>query len=115
MAVGLAVATVPGTVVAFGLGGPGIGTFIPAALRAADAPPGVRPRVAPGRVGTVPRLAVLVGPVVVGLVADATSLRLALLEVPLAAAVAFLLARALPRRVAGRGRLSPPRRAASSR
>jgi MFS family permease len=115
MAVGLAVATVPVTVVAFGLVGLGIGTFIPASLRAADALPGLRPGVALGLVGTVPRLAVLVGPVVVGLVADATSLRLALLEVPLAAAVAFLLARALPGRVAGRGRLSPPRRAASSR
>jgi MFS family permease len=96
MAAGLLAGSVPATIAAFAVVGLGIGTFIPASLRAADALPGMRPGVALGLVGTVPRLAVLVGPVVVGLVADATSLRLALLEVPLAAAAAFLLARALP-------------------
>ena len=100
MAVALVVGGVPGTVVAFGLVGLGIGTFIPASLRAADALPGLRPGVALGLVGSVPRVAVLVGPVVVGVVADATSLRVALWEVPLAAAGAFLLARALPGRTA---------------
>jgi MFS family permease len=99
MAIALVVGTVPAAVVAFGLVGLGIGTFIPASLRAADALPGLRPGVALGLVGTVPRLAVLLGPVVVGLVADATSLRAALWEVPLAALGAFLLARALPGRV----------------
>jgi MFS family permease len=98
MAVALVVGGVAGTVIAFGLVGLGIGTFIPASLRAADALPGLRPGVALGLVGTVPRVAVLVGPVVVGVVADVTSLRVALWEVPFAAAGAFLLARALPGR-----------------
>jgi MFS family permease len=110
MAAALVVGTVPAAVVAFGLVGLGIGTFIPASLRAADAIPGLRPGVALGLVGTVPRLAVLLGPVVVGLVADATSLRLALWVVPLAAAGALLLARALPGRV-----VAPPAGSAAAR
>lgn len=109
MAGALAAGTVPLTVIAFGLVGLGIGTFIPASLRAADALPGLRPGVALGLVGTVPRVAVLAGPVIVGFVADATSLRLALWEVPLAAAMAFLLARALPGRAVSPGTPAEPR------
>jgi len=114
MAVALVIASVPATVVAFALVGLGIGTFIPASLRAADALPGLRPGVALGLVGTVPRLAVLVGPVLVGLVADATSLRLALLVVPLAAAVALVLARSLPGRPDGDAQLRTSRGPARS-
>jgi predicted MFS family arabinose efflux permease len=98
MAAALALGSVPATVVAFGVVGIGIGTLIPASLRAADELPGLPPGVGLSLVGSIPRVAVLAAPVAVGLVADASSLRVALLEVPLAAAVAATLASALPRR-----------------
>jgi MFS family permease len=98
--VALLAGSVPATVVAFALVGAGIGTLIPAALRAADAVPGLPPGVGLGLAGAVPRIAVLVGPIGVGVLADAVGLRLALLYVPLAAAVAVLLAGRLPARPA---------------
>ncbi len=105
--------TAPAAVVAFALVGAGVGTLIPAALRAADAVPGLPPGVGLALAGAVPRVAVLVGPVGVGLLADAAGLRLALLHVPLAAAVAVLLAGLLPgrspTRVATRGQVGAPR------
>jgi MFS family permease len=100
-AVALLVPGVPVTVVAFALVGLGIGTLIPASLRAADVLPGLAPGVGLGLAGSVPRVAVLAGPVAVGLVADATSLRVALVVVPLAAAGAAVLARRLPSRLPG--------------
>jgi MFS family permease len=90
MAVALAAPGIAGTVVAFGLVGAGIGTLIPAAMRSAD-------RLLPNGmglmlVGTVLRIAIFVVPPVVGVVADAASLRAALLVMPLGAALVLVLA-----------------------
>lgn len=81
-----------GTVVAFGVVGLGIGSLIPAAMRAADAVPGLRPGSGLTAVSTVIRVGILPAAPLVGLVADATSLRLALGVVPLLAVLVVLLA-----------------------
>jgi MFS family permease len=97
------------TVVAFGLVGLGIGTLIPAGLRAADAVPGLPRGLGLALAGSVVRLAGLVVPPLVGAIADASSLRVGLIVLPLAAALAFLFAPALPgRRVAGRSAADAP-------
>ena len=96
MAVALARPWPPSTVVAFAVVGLGIGTLIPACMRAADGLPGLAPGVGLTLVGSVLRISVLAAPPLVGLVADAWSLRVALLVVPMACALAVLLAGALP-------------------
>jgi MFS family permease len=96
MAGALAVPTVATTVLAFGAVGLGIGTLIPASLRTADDVPGLPRGVGLSLVGTVDRLAILAAPVLIGVTADAYSLRAALLVIPLAAALVLLLAPALP-------------------
>ena len=65
-------------------------------MRAADDIPGLPRGVGLTLVGSVDRIAILVSPPLIGLMADASSLRAALIVVPLAAAVVLLLARALP-------------------
>jgi MFS family permease len=95
MAAALALADPVVTVVAFGVVGLGIGTIIPAAMRAADAVPGLRPGTGLTAVSTVLRAGGLVAAPLIGAVADATSLRLALGLVPLLALVVVLLAGAL--------------------
>jgi MFS family permease len=92
MVLSLAVPTAAGTVAGFGLVGLGIGTLIPAALRAADATPGLPRGAGLALVGTVNRLTVLVTPPLVGMLADAAGLRTALLCIPVAAAVVLALA-----------------------
>jgi MFS family permease len=93
MAAALAAPQIATTVIAFGVVGLGIGTLIPAAMRAADAllPQGMGLML----VGSVLRLALLIAPPVIGLVADAESLRVALAVIPLAAATVLLLSPAL--------------------
>jgi MFS family permease len=98
MAAALAFPGVATTIVAFGLVGAGIGTLIPAGLRAADGLPGLPRGVGLSLVGMVVRFAVLVSPALVGVTADALGLRAALVAMPLAAAVALLLSSALPTR-----------------
>jgi MFS family permease len=93
MAVALAVPGIVVTIVAFGLVGAGIGTLIPAAMRSAD-------RMLPNGmglmlVGTVLRIALLVAPPLVGVIADASSLRAALLVMPAGALLVIVLSRAL--------------------
>jgi MFS family permease len=93
MAVALALPSVTLTIVAFGLVGAGIGTLIPAAMRAAD-------RMLPNGmglmlVGTVLRITLLVAPPLVGVVADATSLRAALVLMPAGAVLVLVLTRVL--------------------
>jgi len=96
MAGALAVPAAVTTVLAFGAVGLGIGTLIPAGMRAADDIPGLPRGVGLTLVGSVDRIAILVSPALIGLLADAFSLRAALIVVPLATAVVVLLARALP-------------------
>jgi hypothetical protein len=93
MATALALPGILITIVAFGLVGAGIGTLIPGAMRAAD-------RLLPNGmglmlVGTVLRIALLVAPPLVGVIADASSLRAALLVMPAGALLVVVLAPAL--------------------
>ncbi len=96
MATALALPSTLTTIVAFGLVGLGIGTLIPAAMRSADAIPGLAPGVGLTLAGTVDRVAILIAPPVIGVMADASSLRIALVVIPLAALVVLLSARVLP-------------------
>ena len=82
--VALLVVTVPGTIVGFGLAGLGIATLIPAAVHGADQVPGLRPGFGLTVVSWLLRVGFLVAPPIVGAVADATSLRVGLLVMPLA-------------------------------
>jgi MFS family permease len=109
MGVALAVPTVPGTVVGFGLAGLGVSTLIPAAMHAADELPGLRPGTGLTVIGWLMRLGVLISPPVVGAVADATSLRAGLLVVPIAGVLVVLLAPVL----VGRARSDEPEREAA--
>ncbi len=84
MGVALALPTVFGTVVGFGLAGLGVATLIPAAMHAADGLPGFRPGTGLTIVSWLLRVGFLVSPPVVGAIADASSLRLGLLVVPVA-------------------------------
>jgi MFS family permease len=103
MAVALAAPATVTTVLAFGAVGFGIGTLIPAGMRAADNTPGLPRGVGITLVGSVDRVAILVAPPLIGLAADAIGLREALIVVPLGAAIVLLLAPALP--TGGRPRL----------
>ncbi|MHA6624249.1 MFS transporter [Pseudonocardia sichuanensis] len=87
MSLALAVPTAAGTVVGFGAVGLGIGTLIPAAMRAADSVPRLPRGLGLALVGTVNRISLLAGPPLIGLVADTAGLRVALLAIPAAALV----------------------------
>lgn len=76
------------TVVGFGAAGLGVATLVPAAMHAADELPGLPPGAGLTVVTWLLRVGFLVSPPVVGLLADASSLRVGLLLVPLAGAVA---------------------------
>jgi MFS family permease len=102
MAAALAAPATATTILAFGVVGLGIGTLIPAALRAADGLPGLPRGVGLSLVGTVIRIAVLIAPALIGVTADATSLRAALLAMPLAAVFVLVLSPALPARRSSR-------------
>ena len=98
MGVALAFPSVPGSVVGFGLAGFGIATLIPAAIHTADELPGFRPGTAIGLLNWMMRLGFLLSPPLVGVMADATSLRWGLLIVPVSGLLVVLLAGVLPRR-----------------
>ncbi|MFD9024063.1 MFS transporter [Streptomyces parvulus] len=99
MGLALAVPTVPGTVLGFAAAGFGVATLVPAAMHEADELPGLKPGSGLTVVSWLMRLGFLLSPPVVGLVADATSLRVGLLVVPLAGLLVLLLAGVLqPRR-----------------
>ncbi|WP_424462835.1 MFS transporter [Pseudoclavibacter helvolus] len=92
--------SVPGTIAGFAAAGFGIATLVPAALHTADELPGFKPGTAITLVSWLMRLGFLSAPPLVGLLADATSLRVGLIVVPVAGIVAFLCAGVL----AGRAR-----------
>ncbi|WP_265522333.1 MFS transporter [Oerskovia flava] len=94
----LAVPTVPGTIAGFAAAGFGVATLVPAAMQQADELPGLRTGTGLTLVSWLMRLGFLLSPPVVGLVADATSLRAGLLVLPLAGALVVLLAGVLPAR-----------------
>jgi hypothetical protein len=84
MGVALAFPSVPGTILGFAAAGLGMATVIPAAFHGADRLPGLRPGTGLTAVVWLMRVGFVAAPPVVGLIADATSLRVGLLLVPVA-------------------------------
>ncbi|WP_406620106.1 MFS transporter [Pengzhenrongella sicca] len=101
MGVALTVPSVAGTVVGFGLAGLGVATLIPAAMHAADELPGFRRGTGLTIVSWLLRVGFLVSPPVVGAIADASSLRLGLLVVPVAGLLVVVSSPVLSGRVTG--------------
>jgi MFS family permease len=95
MGLALAFPTVAGTIAGFGVAGFGAATLIPAAMQNADELPGLRPGTGLAIVGWLLRLGFLVSPPLVGAVADASSLRLGLILVPVAGLMVLLFSRVL--------------------
>lgn len=83
------------TLAGFALAGLGVATLVPAVMHAADELPGLPHGVGLTVVSWLLRVGFLVSPAVVGLVADASSLRVALLGVVLAGVVVAVLGRVL--------------------
>ncbi len=98
MGLALACPTVPGTIAGLAVAGFGVATLVPAAMHEADELPGLRPGTGLTAVSWLMRLGFLLSPPVVGAVADATSLRVGLLVIPLAGLTAFALAGVLSQR-----------------
>jgi MFS family permease len=86
---------VPTTLIGFALAGLGVATLIPATYHAADELPGLRRGTGLAVINWLLRIGFLLSPLVIGVLADATSLRVALLAVVVAGLGALLLGRAL--------------------
>lgn len=84
MGLALAFPSVALTIVGFALAGFGSATLVPAAYQGADEIPGLKPGTGLTIVSWLLRLGFLLSPPIVGLVADASSLRLGLLVLPVA-------------------------------
>jgi MFS family permease len=97
MAAAIAWPSVPAAIVGFGAAGLGSATMIPAAMHGADELPGLRAGTGLTAVTWLLRVGFVVSPPLVGLIADATSLRVGLLLVPAAGLVVAVLAGALRR------------------
>jgi len=95
MAGALAFPSVPGTIAGFAAAGLGVATLIPAAMHGADQLPGMRPGTGLTVVTWLMRVGFFGAPLLVGVVADAASLRVGLLFVPLSGVVVMALAGAL--------------------
>ena len=95
MGTALAFPSVPGTIAGFAAAGLGVATVVPAAMRAADELPGLRAGTGLTLLTWLMRVGFLGAPLIVGVVADAASLRVGLLTVPVAGVTLILLAGAL--------------------
>ena len=98
MGAALALPSVPGTIAGFAAAGLGVATLIPAAMHGADQLPAMRPGTGLTAVTWLMRVGFFGAPLLVGIVADATSLRVGLLSVPVAGVVVIALAGALSAR-----------------
>jgi MFS family permease len=98
MGAALAFPSVPGTIAGFAAAGLGVATLIPAAMHGADQLPGMRPGTGLTVVTWLMRVGFFGAPLLVGVVADATSLRVGLLSVPIAGLTVMALAGALSAR-----------------
>jgi MFS family permease len=92
MGAALAFPSVPATIAGFAAAGFGSATLIPAAMHAADRLPGLRPGTGLTIVTWLCRVGFLMSPIIVGVVADATSLRVGLLIVSVAGLAVVALA-----------------------
>jgi len=99
MGLALLFPTIPGTIVGFAAAGLGIATLVPAAMHAADELPGLKPGSGLTIVSWLMRVGFLLSPPIVGLIADASSLRVGLFVVPLAGVVVALLSSVLSKRM----------------
>ncbi|MGY1683254.1 MFS transporter [Geodermatophilus sp. SYSU D01176] len=100
MGLALALPSVPTTLLGFALAGLGVATLIPAVYHAADELPGLPHGTGLTAVNLLLRIGFLLSPPLVGALADATSLRVALLAVVLSGVGALVLGRSLPGRAA---------------
>ncbi|TFV89175.1 MFS transporter [Blastococcus sp. CT_GayMR16] len=99
MGLALAVPSIPVTLLGFALAGLGVATLVPAVYHAADELPGLPRGLGLAVVNWLLRIGFLVSPPLIGFVADATSLRVALLTVVVAGVGALTFGRVLPRTV----------------
>jgi MFS family permease len=95
MGAALAFPTVPTVIAGYAAAGFGCATLIPAAMHGADQLRGLRPGTGLTIVTWLCRVGFLMSPIIVGVVADATSLRVGLLIVPLVGLAMVPLAGAL--------------------
>lgn len=95
MGVAIVVPSVATTLAGFALAGLGVATLVPAVMHAADELPGLPPGVGLTVVGWILRAGFLASPTAIGLLADAVSLRAALLTVVAAGVVVVILGRVL--------------------
>ncbi|SDD08941.1 MFS transporter [Actinokineospora iranica] len=91
----LALPSVPTTLVGFALAGLGVATLIPAAMHTADELPGLPVGVGLTVVSWLLRIGFLASPPLIGLIADATSLRVGLVTVVLAGLTILVLGRVM--------------------
>ncbi|WP_137149046.1 MFS transporter [Mycolicibacterium sp. CR10] len=98
MGTALAFPSVPGTIAGFAAAGFGVATVVPAAMRAADELPGLRAGTGLTLLTWLMRVGFFGAPLIVGVVADATTLRVGLLTVPVAGVALVVLAGALSAR-----------------
>jgi MFS family permease len=84
MGVALAFPSTPLTIAGFGAAGFGVATLVPAAMHTADELPGLSPGTGLSVISWLMRIGFLLSPPVIGVLADASSLRVGLLLVPLA-------------------------------
>jgi MFS family permease len=96
MGAALAVPSVPTTLAGFALAGLGVATLVPAVYHAADELPGLRRGTGLAVINWLLRIGFLLSPPVIGVLADATSLRVALVAAVVAGLGALLLGRVLP-------------------
>jgi MFS family permease len=95
MGLALALPSVATTLAGFALAGLGVATLVPAVYHAADALPGLPPGLGLAVINWLLRVGFLLSPPLIGVVADAVSLRVALLLVVVAGIGALLLGRLL--------------------
>ena len=95
MTAALAFPSVPLAIAGFGAAGFGVATLIPAAMNRADELPGLRRGTGLTAVTWLMRVGFVASPPLVGLIADATTLRVGLLIVPVAGLIVVALAGAL--------------------
>jgi MFS family permease len=98
MSLALAFPSIPGTIAGFAAAGFGVATLVPAAMSAADELPGLKHGTGLTIVSWLMRLGFLLSPPLVGLVSEATSLRVALLVIPIAGLVVVISAQVLAKR-----------------
>jgi MFS family permease len=97
MGLALAVPSVASTLAGFALAGLGVATLVPAVYHAADELPGLRRGTGLAVINWLLRIGFLLSPPLIGVLADLTSLRVALLAVVVAGIGALLFGRVLPR------------------